>query len=528
MQVLHNARIHTFNPYQPTVSALAIDHGRVVAAGSDADLLALSGPGVVVMDMQGKTILPGLTDAHIHIENYALFLQIVDCETPTRDECLRRVAERTQSTPSGAWIRGHGWNQNVWAEGFGNAALLDAIAPEHPVFLTAKSLHAAWANTRAMQLAGIDLHTPDPEGGRIDRAPDGSPTGILFESAMELIYSILPEPGVTEVADAIESAQTMLWSMGITGVHDFDQARCFSALQMLHADERLHLHVIKSIPLELLDHAAALGLRSGFGDDFLRIGSVKMFADGALGPHTAAMLEPYENDPGQTGMLFMDAEQMLEHGQTAVRGGISVAVHAIGDRANHEMLNAFEQIRQYEMAHDLPALRHRIEHVQILHPQDHHRLAELGVIGSVQPIHATSDMDIADQFWGARSANAYAYRTLLQNNTHVAFGSDAPVESPNPFLGIHAAVTRQRTSNYPEGGWYPPQRLSLQEAFHGFTLGPAYAAGMEDRLGSLSPGFHADLIVLPVDPFDIPVDHLHSLAPDATMVSGQWVWRKSA
>jgi predicted amidohydrolase YtcJ len=314
--------------------------------------------------------------------------------------------------------------------------------------------------------------------------------------------------------------------MGVTGVHDFDQSLCFAALQMLQQENRLNLRVIKGIPIDQLAHVIALGLRSGFGNDFLRIGSLKLFADGALGPHTAAMLEPFEDDPANHGLLLLDGEAVMEYGRQAVDHGLSLAIHAIGDRAVHEVLNGFEQLRSYENANHLPALRHRIEHVQLLHPQDHARLNQLAIIASMQPIHATSDMLMSDRFWGARSADAYAWQTVLSHKTRLAFGSDAPVESPNPFLGLHAAVTRQRLDGTPgPNGWYPEQKLTLLDAVNAYTTGAAYAANQEDRLGKLAPGFYADLIVLDHDPFSIPPEQLAYLKPKATMISGHWVWQ---
>jgi predicted amidohydrolase YtcJ len=267
-------------------------------------------------------------------------------------------------------------------------------------------------------------------------------------------------------------------------------------------------------------------LRTGFGDDWLRIGGIKAFADGALGPQTAAMLQPYEGEPDNRGMLFLDGEELLEHGRQAAANGLSMAVHAIGDRANHEVLNAFEQLDAFSHSQGLPRLRHRIEHVQLVHPDDASRLAELGVIASMQPVHATSDMDMADRFWGARSRLAYAWRTQLQAGAVLAFGSDAPVESPNPFWGLHAAVTRRRANGAPgPAGWYPEQKLEIQQALLGFTAGPAYAAGIEDRAGRLAPGYFADLLLLEEDPFTCPPEQLHSMRPLATMVAGEWVYR---
>jgi len=525
MRILFNARIHTLDPRQPMATAVAIRDSQILAIGQDPEILAEFSSGAQPQDMRGRTIWPGLTDAHIHLDYYALGLQKVDCETRTRAECLERVAIRARQTGPGEWILGHGWNQNEWPEGFGSAALLDQVAPENPVYLTAKSLHAGWANSLALQKAGIHHDTPDPRRGTIQRDNQGNPTGILLESGMELVGSCLPEQDEREVAAAILQAQSILWKMGITGVHDYDQRRCFAALQILHERGELRLRVVKSIPADALPHAAALGLRSGFGSNFLRIGSVKLFADGALGPQTAAMLQPYEGAPDQFGMLLLDEEEILETGRQAAASGLSLAIHAIGDRANHAVLNAYEQLRVFEDQHSLPHRRHRIEHVQIIHPADAHRLAQLGVIASMQPLHATSDMFSADQHWGARSASAYAWRTMLDHHIALAFGSDAPVESPNPFWGLHAAVTRRRQDGTPgSDGWYPEQRLLLMEALQAYTTGAAYAAGLENRLGKLTPGFDADLIVLDRDPFQmLPGDLVH-VSPAATMVAGDWVW----
>jgi predicted amidohydrolase YtcJ len=343
---------------------------------------------------------------------------------------------------------------------------------------------------------------------------------------MALIEAFIPQPTVKEAAEAIHTALPRLHSMGLTGAHDFDYRTAFIALQDLHASAELELRVLKSIPPDLLEHAHALGLRSGFGDDILRIGSYKNFMDGALGPRTAAMFQPYLNEPENRGILNYDAEELFEMGRKAVESGLSIAVHAIGDRAVHEVLNAYEQLRNYEREHGLPRLRHRIEHAQVIHPDDAGRLAALGVIASMQPIHTISDMLAADHWWGERTQLAYAPRTQLEAGAHLAFGSDAPVESPNPFLGLHAAVTRRRSDGSPgPEGWHPEQRLSIAQALAGFTTGAAYAAGMEDRLGRLSPGYYADLIALEEDPFTCDPDALLSMRPSATMLAGEWVWQ---
>ncbi len=527
MYLLVNATFYTFNPAQPTVQALAIGNGKILAAGSREEAEAALPLNAKRIDLHGLTALPGLTDSHLHLQHFALGLQYVDCETLTREECLQRVKHKAENTPPHTWIRGHGWNQNVWEEGFGNANLLDEITPNHPVYLTAKSLHAAWVNSLALRLAGIDENTPDPPDGRIQRDENGQPTGILFESAMALVEKVIPEATLPQVRQAIESAQPHLWSMGLTGVHDFDRRLCFLALQELEEAGYLKLRVVKSIPLENLEEAVEVGLRSGFGSPWLRIGSVKCFADGALGPQTAAMLQPYEGSLTDTGILFLDAEEIVEIGQRAAASGLSLAIHAIGDRANHEVIKAYAQLRRFEHEQNRPHLRHRIEHVQVLHPDHVPLLAQHDIIASIQPIHATSDMDIANRYWGERARFAYAFNSLAALGTRLTFGSDAPVESPNPFWGIHAAVTRQRHNGLPSPeGWYPQERLSLHRALEAYTVAPAYTAGREKELGKLQPGYYADLILLEEDPFQLPPQRLFEIRPLKTMIAGEWVWER--
>ena len=526
MQILHNGHIYTQDANNPYVTAIAIENNYIRAIGTDIDILSLSVPNSQVIDLFGKTIWPGLTDAHIHLENYAYSLLWVDCETETREKCLKQVEEQAKQSPGGVWVIGHGWNQNSWTEGFGDARQLDLISFGHPIYLTAKSLHAAWANSLALQQAGINALTIDPPGGKIVRDSEGQPTGILFEAAMGLVEKAIPVRPQAQICQLILGAQTKLIQMGITGLHDYDPHSCFSALQELNRQNNLKLRVIKGIPLEDMPHAIGLGIHSGFGDNFLRIGSVKLFADGALGPRTAAMIDPYENEADYTGYSLLDAEQIFEVGSEAVLNGLSLAVHAIGDGANHAVLDAYAHLRAFENEQHLLHARHRIEHVQILHPDDFDRLGKLGIVASMQPVHATSDMLMADKHWGKRSANAYAWNTLLNNNTNLAFGSDAPVESPNPFWGLHAAVTRQRINGKPgPSGWYPDQRITLEQALHAYTYGPAFAAGLEKKLGKLLPGYFADMNILEENPFFISPQDLYQVKPIATIIGGEWVWQ---
>jgi predicted amidohydrolase YtcJ len=523
--VLFNGKIYTQDATQPLVTSIALHGERIVFIGDDRgalDLLSRRTPDNAV-DLHGACALPGLTDAHLHFQWFSLGLQQVNAETDTLEEALQAVSRHASPLPDGAWVTGTGWNHNAWGGDFPTAADLDRAAPEHPVALDAKSKHAAWVNTRALALAGIDAHTPDPAGGKILRLPDGRPSGILLESAIELVKRAIPDPSVDELAAAMRAGMHAAHRAGLTGVHCMDGALALRAFQALHQNGELTLRVTKSLPLENLDAALAVGLRSGFGDDWLRIGGVKMFADGALGPRTAWMLADYEGDPGNTGISTTPVEALYQAVLRANQGGLAANIHAIGDRANREVLDIYARVRA-QLGPSM--LRNRIEHVQLLDPQDAGRLAELGVIASMQPIHATSDMRMADRFWGARSAHSYALKTQIQRGAVLALGSDCPVETLDPLQGLHAAVTRRRADGSPgPEGWYPAQRLSLAEALRGYTMGPAYAAGMQDRLGTLSPGSLADLTVLDRDLFAIDAMEILHAQVLATVTGGRFVYR---
>lgn len=524
--ILRNADIHTMDERQPTAAALAVRDGRILAVGTEAEVMSAL-PEAPTLDLHGRTVLPGLIDAHMHMEWYSLGLQQVEAETDSLAECLRRVQARAQTTPRGEWITGYGWNQNVWGGSFPTARDLDSVAPEHPVYLRAKSGHAGWANTLALKRAAITPDTPAPPGGEIQRDAHGQPTGILFEAAMALVGDRIPPPSEEALADMMIAAQRNAWHFGLTGLHDFDGRRSLAAWQILRERGQLGLRVVKTIRVAYLEHAIRLGLRSGFGDDWLRLGNVKVFLDGALGPRTARMIEPYENEPDNFGITVTDPEEFYEQASRAAAHGLAMTTHAIGDKANHDLLNVYARIRAEEKTRGQPPLRHRCEHVQLLHPQDAARLGRLGVIASMQPIHATSDMLMAERYWGKRSAYAYAWRTQLEAGATLAFGSDAPVESLNPFLGIHAAVTRRRADGSPgPDGWYPEQRLSVEDAVRGFTLGAAYAGYMEDKIGSLTPGKYADLIVLDRDIFTCDPMAIKDTRVLGTMVNGEWKWRE--
>jgi len=528
--VLVNGRIHTLNPTRPLATALVARWDRIAYVGDDAAARAFAGAGAEVVDLQGACILPGLADAHIHFTMFALGLQNVQAETDTLEECLRRVAEQAARTPAGEWVTGFGWNHNVWGGAFPTAGMLDRVAPQHPVALSTKSGHASWVNARALALAGITAETPDPVGGKIVRDAQGRPAGVLLDEAMALVNRVIPEPTLERTVEAIRYALPLAHRAGLTAIHDMGDAAALRAYQTLHGRGELTLRVVKSIPMDALDNALAVGLQTGLGDERLRLGHVKMFMDGALGPRTAHMLEGYTDAPGDRGIGVNDPAAILDAVRRANAAGLACAVHAIGDRANRDILDIYARVQQ-EASGDAPwrPLRNRIEHVQILHPDDVARLGRLGIVASMQPIHATSDMDIAEQHLGERCRTAYAWRSVLEGGAVLALGSDCPVEIIDPLAGIHAAVTRRRSDGSPgSAGWHPEQRLTVEEAVRGYTWGPSYAAGMEARLGVLEPGKLADITILDRDLWDIdPMDILNATVL-GTIVGGAFVYRHDA
>ncbi len=529
-RILFNARVHTLDATQPLATALAIQRDRIVLVGNDATVRATAGPQTVLENLDGRDIIPGLTDAHIHWEGVAHALKSVNVfEVPSKAEAVRRVAERAKTLAPGEWIIGRGWSQTYWSDAsFPTAADLDAAAPDHPVYLGAKSGHAAWVNSAALRLAHISAATPDPPGGKIQRDAHGQPTGLLLEDAMLLVWNIIPPPTTEQTAARMLEAQALAWTAGLTGIHDYDNPSCLVALQLLRERGQLGLRVVKNINDPWIGHAHELGLRWGFGDHWLRLGGLKIFADGALGPRTASMIEPYEGEPDNFGMSVIDKEEMYELVSRASAAGIPSTIHAIGDRAVHDVLDVYQSVRAEEAARGVPpsAMRHRIEHVQLIHPDDAHRLGELGIIASMQPIHATSDYEMADRYWGARARWSYNWRLQLEAGAVLAFGSDAPVEPFDPLKGIYAAVTRRRPDGSPgPEGWFPEGRLDMLTTLRGFTQGPAYAAGLEHHLGQISAGFLADLIVLDRDLTTVPPDEILETRVLGTMIGGEWKHR---
>jgi predicted amidohydrolase YtcJ len=523
--ILYNGTIITLDDHAPRVTAIAISMGRVVATGSDDDMLHLATVSTKKHNLNGKFVIPGLTDAHVHFEWISRSLSTVNLYEVSKDEVLQRTANFAAANPNREWITGWGWSQDLWTDqSFPTAADLDAVVGNRPTYFQAKSGHAGWANSAALRLAGITADTSDPEGGTILKDANGQPTGTLLETAMRLVADVIPEPTPDQLADMMHAAQNAMLATGLTGFHDFDNPSCMTGLQVLRERGDLAMRVVKQINRAWLPHALELGIRWGFGDDWIRYGALKLFADGALGPRTAYMFEPYIGEPDNYGMSLLDKEEMMEMVTTASAAGLPTSIHAIGDKAVHEVLDVFEVARKQEAERgEKPTQRrHRIEHVQIIHPSDKHRLAELDVIASMQPIHGTSDWERSERYWGhERSQWAYNTRLQIDLGARVAFGSDAPVEPFRPFEGMYSAVARRQPNGTPSPeGWFPELKLTVDETLRGYTQGPAYAAGMEDRLGKLAPRFLADLIVVDRDPYTTQGEELLRTVIHATMVDG--------
>ncbi|HEX5478518.1 MAG TPA: amidohydrolase [Dehalococcoidia bacterium] len=496
--LIENARIWTGDVAAPWAEAALVREGVFAFVGRRGDTKPPAGAERI--DAGGRLMLPGFVDGHAHLYGTGMALASVGLrDTKDEADAARRVHERVLGGAAGAWVYGAGWDQNDWPDArFPTRASLDAIAPETPVLLTHVSAHCVWANSAALRAAGVTRETPDPAGGSIDRDADGEPTGVLRDNAMELVQRASPPASAEQRRAYLRSAIAHAHGLGVTAVHAMDVGRGeWAALQALHADGELSLRVRAFLSARRLDAWIAEGARSGDGDEMLRIGGVKFFADGALGSMTAWMREPYEGTH-DTGIALQTAEELGERVERSLRAGLAPAIHAIGDRANSEVLDTLERLR--EVARELPR---RIEHAQLLNARDVPRFAALGVTASVQPVHATQDMRVADRAWGKRCATAYAYRSLVESGANVAFGSDTPVETMDPIAGIHAAVTRRAADGEPAGGWHPEQRVSLDAAIAAYTRGCAAAVGEEPRAGRIARGQQADFVLLSDDLFTL-------------------------
>ncbi len=522
--ILHNARVYTVDPALPWAAAVACADGRIVAVGTNDEVMALAGPDTELIDAAGRLVLPGLIDAHVHFLQYAIRSHEVNL-FGVRDfaEVSRRIRRAVENAEPGDWVQGWGWDENLWGIR-PSRAHLDPIAPHTPVVLRRLDMHTYWLNSAALKQAGITRETPDPPESRLERDATGELTGLLREwNAIRLVEPHIPQPDTATLQAWLREAIAEAHRLGLTGIHDQRVQRegrqTFRLFQALRHQEELDLRVHMHIAAEHLPEAATLGLQPGFGDDRLWLGHVKAFADGTMGSRTALMIEPFEGEPDNYGLAITPADALWELASQVDQAGFPLSIHAIGDLAVRQVIDVLSEFQPD------PQWPHRIEHVQIIHPNDLARLSRYGLVASVQPVHLCTDWPTADRVWGPRARYTYAFRSLLAHGIRLALGSDAPVAPLDPMLGIYAAVTRQDQQGQPEGGWYPEERIGVAEAIHGYTMGPAYVAGQQHRQGSITPGKWADLIMLARNIFEIPPAEIAETRVDLTIFDGRVVYR---
>lgn len=527
--------VRTLEADQPLASALAVVGDRIAWVGDAAQAGRWRGPDTRVIELDGRCLLPGFTDAHLHLEGYADLLAEVDLVgTASYEDVVARVVARAAGAVPGAWIVGFGWDQNDWDDSaFPVHDPLSAALPDHPVVLRRIDGHALLANAAALAAAGVDGTTPVPDGGRMLRDPDGAPTGVLIDNAMALVLDAVPDKSEATRRARLPAAIAALHAHGITSVHDAGVPASTVALYAaLDREGRfpLRVHVMLSAGEPALRADPAL---TGWptpdllGDGRIAVRAIKAYADGALGSRGAALLADYADDTGNRGLLLTTPEALAELARFAVDGGWQLCTHAIGTRANRLVLDTYEET--LSAVDDGPARRFRVEHAQVLAPADIPRFAALGVLPSMQAQHCTSDMPWAGRRLGpVRERGAYAWRALLDTGVILPGGSDCPVEEPDPIAAFHAAVTRQDAHARPEGGWHPEQCMTREEALAHLTRWPAYAAFREDDLGSLAPGKRADLVVLSGDPLGVPDDALLGLSVELTVFDGLVVFSRGA
>jgi len=525
--IVLNAAIYTLDSALPRAQALAIKDGRFILVGSNAEVDAIAGLQTERLEAAGRVIIPGMIDAHAHLPNLGRLLRTVNLKgTTSYEEVIVLVKRRAEQLKTGTWIVGRGWDQNDWdSREFPTHQALSAAVPRNPVYLERVDGHAALANAMALNLAGVDWRTEDPDGGKIIRDADGKPAGTLIDEARLLVASVVPPVSRRELVAQIQAGMREANRWGLTGIHDAGVgADTVELYEELAARGQLTLRYYVMVEagspglLELLGH----GPRIAMGDNMVWTRAIKVSADGAMGSRGAALLRDYHDDPGNRGLMLADYDSVLTVARLALENGFQLNVHAIGDRANRSVLDAYQEALSEYPGRDH---RFRIEHAQLLAPDDIPRFAQLGVIPAMQGSHQTSDMYwIADRLGRPRLKGAYAWRSLHETGVIIPNGSDFPVEDVNPLISFHAFVTRQDADGWPEGGWFPEQRLDREEALKSITIWPAYAAFMENDVGSITAGKLADFVILDRDIMTVPPDEILGARVLRTVVGGRSVY----
>ena len=527
--VIDNANGYTLNSKNELVrfASLAFDDkGRIIAVGG-AKEVAAKAKNARHIDVQGKTVLPGLIDAHGHVFGLGEMLTQLDLSTSaTLADAVKAAGAYARANPGQAWLRGRGWNQEIWKLGrFPTAAELDGAVKDRPIWLERVDGHAGWGNSRVLELAGITKDTPDPAGGKIVRDANGNATGVLIDSAQDLVAKVMPKQTEAEARRVLDRSLQQIAKMGLTSVHDAGIDAGNDRLYRDYADNKKLTTRVYGMIGDVgkdFDELSKNGPLKTYANFMYALRAVKLYSDGALGSRGAALIEPYSDEPKSHGLLFRKSSDIYGLMEKAMRKGYQVNVHAIGDAGNRQILDGYKKLVGSTAT---GPLRHRMEHAQVVTMEDIARFKEIGIVPSMQPTHATSDMNMAEDRVGPkRIKGAYAWRTFLNQGSKIACGSDFPVESPNPFYGIHAAVTRQDASGKPDGGWYANEAMTLKEAFRCFTLDAAYAGHQEKALGSLETGKWADFIVIDQDLFKMPAKDIHKTVVLQTWVGGQQVF----
>lgn len=524
-----NGRVHTLDARNSVAEAVAVNRGRIAAVGSTDDLRRLYEADSVI-DLKGRTLLPGFIDGHGHVGGFGKMLRSLFLyEIAAPQEIVRMVGESASERPAGEYIHGRGWDQNLWpAKEFPAASMLDAAAPGHPVILVRVDGHAIWVNSAAMRRAGITRATPDPDGGKILRDQSGNPTGVFLDNARDLVERAVPAPTHEEIRADILSALRQCASAGLTAVQDMGVSTDEIAVYRELADRGelpVRIYAAISAPGPAWNAWRGRAPVIGAGGDMLTIRGVKLYVDGALGSRGAALLEAYSDDPGNRGITIASEGFLDSTIREAYAGGYQVSIHAIGDRANHIALNAIEKVQSSFPAADR---RPRIEHAQVIAPDDIPRFRTLGVLASMEPVHATSDMYWAEGRLGpARVKGAYAWRSLLASGARIVGGSDFPNDQMNPVYGFYAACTRSDRNGYPQEGWHREQKMSREEAARSFTQWAAYGAFEESSRGTIEPGKWADLTLLSEDIMTAAPDKILSARAEMTIVAGRIVYARA-
>ncbi len=527
-----NGNIYTMDAAQPRAQAMAIDDatGRILVVGVNDEVRRVGGQHTHIVDLKGKTVLPGFIDAHIHLLHTAHSQNQIDAREATSEDAVAElVRQRATQTPPGQWIQGGQWDRNLWSNPhFPTKASLDAAAPGHPVALSSKDGHLLWVNSLALQRANITSETPQPETGHILRDGAGEATGVLQEEgATNLVFRVIGHSDPTMNRVLLERTLAQVQRSGITTIHDIEGDTSLNLFQELRAEGKLGVRVHMILPRQMLPQLRTQGINND-DNDLIRIGGIKIFADGTLGSQTAAMLESFEGSPGNYGILTIPEQEMRDTVSDATEMGLTIAIHAIGDRAAKVALDAIERAQELIAEQGTPedarsSLRYRLEHVQLITPADLERMRRLNVIASIQPFHAVADRDIAERYWGKRARRAYAYRTMHDLGIPLAMGSDAPVERFEPLDILYAATVR-RAPHIQRPPWLPDQALSIEDALWGYTMGAAYAGAEEQFKGSLTVGKLGDAVVLREDILSIPQEKMPENGVQATIVGGNVVY----